>query len=106
MNTDDSTVPFGEPLPNEYETRSREELKLRLQEFIGYHLEADFEKLCHIIYRHDVSEEKFNEALQGDNIYEQAGKIADLVIERELQKVETRRTYRKHKEQVKRKELE
>ncbi len=106
MNTDDNVVPFGEPLPNEYETRSREELKLRLQEFIGYHLEADFEKLCNIIYRHDVSEEKFNEALQGDNIFEQAGRIADLVIEREMQKVETRRAYRKHKEQVKRKELE
>ena len=105
MNTDDSAVPFGEPLPNEYETRSREELKLRLQEFIGYHLEADFEKLCHIIYRHDVSEEKFNEALQGDNIYEQAGRIADLVIEREMQKVETRKLYRKHKEKQSGKEI-
>jgi hypothetical protein len=57
--------------------------------------------LCNIIYRHDVEESKFNDALQVHDIHEQARKIADLVIDRELQKVETRKAYRKYKEENK-----
>jgi hypothetical protein len=54
-----------------------------------------------MIYRHDVAEDRFNEALQADNLELQAERIADLVIERELQKVKTRKAYRKQKERKK-----
>ncbi len=87
----------GEPLPKEYETFSRDELRKRLQDFIADLLEHDFQKLCNLIYRHDVKEEKFRQALQYSNIEEQASEIAELVIERELQKVETRKAYRELK---------
>lgn len=96
----------AEPLLSEYETLSREELKKRLQVFITGLLTHDFEKLCNMIYRHDVNEEKFNQALLHGNLNEQAGRIADLVIEREMQKVQTRRAYRKFKDEQKKKNIE
>jgi len=96
----------AEPLPSEYETLSREELKQRLQVFIAGLLEHNFEKLCNMIYRHDVKEEKFNQALQHGDLNEQAGRIADLVIEREMQKVESRKAYRKYKDERKKREIE
>ena len=96
---EDNLIPHGEPLPAEYETLGREELKFRLKVYIEDLLLNNFEKLCNVIYRHDVEERKFNEALQADNISQQADKIADLVIDRELQKVESRKVYRKYKEE-------
>ena len=106
MNQDDHIIPSREPLAKEYETLSREELKGRLQLFIADLLIHNFEKLTNMIYRHDVSESKFNEALQGETIKEQAEMLAELVIEREMQKVETRKAYRKHRKDQTRDELE
>ena len=93
--------PNNEPLLSEYETLTREELKKRLQIFITDLLEYDFQKLCNLIYRHDVKEEKFQRALRNGDVNQQASEIADLVIEREMQKVETRKAYRKEKEERK-----
>ena len=58
-----------------------------------------------MIYRHDVLESKFNQALDSGDITVQANEIADLVIERELQKVESRKAYRKEKENKNEKNL-
>jgi hypothetical protein len=88
----------GEPLPKDYEVLGREELKQMLQVFIKELLEYDFEKLCNLAYRHDIHENQFNEALQETGVEEQAARIADLVIEREMQKVESRRAYREEKQ--------
>ena len=49
--------------------------------------------------------DKFNQALTGGSVMEQAEMIADLVIDRELQKVETRKAYRKHKDEQQSKRL-
>lgn len=98
-------VPYGEPLPSEYETLGRDELKSRLTVFIEDLLNTNFEKLCNMIYRHDVAEHKFNAALQAGDVGEQAEILADLVIERELQKVETRRAYRKYKDEKRSREI-
>jgi len=95
----------GEPLPADYESLSRQELKRRLTIYITKLLETNFEKLCNMIYRHDVSEPKFNQALQSGNISVQAEIIADLVIDRELEKVESRKAYRKEKEEKMKKRL-
>ncbi len=51
-----------------------------------------------MIYRHDVDEAQFHKAMQLTNLSQQAAAIADLVIQRELQKVESRKAYRRHKE--------
>lgn len=98
-------VPIGEPLAKEYETLTREELKNRLTVYISDLLDHDFEKLCHMIYRHDVDERKFHTALNTGDIEGQSSRLAELVIEREMQKVETRKAYRKHMEEKESKEL-
>ena len=94
---DNQKLSIHEPLPREYETMAREELKAKLTIFIAELLENNFEKLYNLVYRHDVKEVKFNEALQKESLTEQAESIADLVIERELQKVETRKMFRQNK---------
>ena len=88
----------GEPLPKDYEILEREELKQMLEVFILELLEYDFEKLCNLAYRHDIPESQFNIALLESSVEKQASKIADLVIDRELQKVESRRAYREEKQ--------
>lgn len=87
-------LPHGEPLPKDYEILDREQLKQMLEVFISELLENNFEKLCNLAYRHDIPEALFNLALQEGGVEKQASKIADLVIDRELQKVESRRAYR------------
>lgn len=81
-----------------FETLNRDELKQRLTLFFSDLLQHDFNQLCTIIYRHDVSEIRFREVLQIPDLDVQAEQIADLVIERELQKIATRKAYRKYKE--------
>ena len=98
---EDNLIRYGEPLPKEYETLGREELQTRLSLYIEVLLNTNFEKLCNMIYRHDVEESKFNMALQAEQVQEQAARIADLVIDRELQKVESRKAYRKYKNEQK-----
>lgn len=67
-------------------------LKKELTKVITDLLNNDFERLLHIMYRIDIDEQKFNQAFtQKENI---AYSITDLVIERELQKVQSRLNYR------------
>jgi len=103
--SDNQNLISNEPLPRDYETMSREELKRRLTIFISNLLETNFEKLCSMVYRHDVHEARFNEALQSGNMMEQAKNISDLVIERELEKVKSRQLYQQQKEEKMKKNL-
>ena len=80
-----------------FETLSREELSERLKAFVLDLLLHDFNRLCNLIYRHDVAETKFNKALSYHDIEEQAIAIADLIIEREMEKIASRRAYQQHK---------
>ena len=88
---------LAEPLLKEYGTLSRDELLMHLQAFITDLLKNNFENLCTMIYRHDVLESKFNKAIEGGTISEQAARISMLVWEREMEKVETRRNYKSQK---------
>ena len=67
-----------------------DELRKILTRQVLYLLERDFEKLLQALYRIDVPEQRFKESLVSDD---PAGQIAELVLKRELQKVETRRWY-------------
>jgi hypothetical protein len=73
------------------------EFHARLSEVIRFMLDHHFEKLCQVMYRLDVSEKKFHNVLTKAPSEEIAGGIADLVIERELQKIRTRELYRDRK---------
>ncbi len=91
----------SEPLNSDYESLSRNELEIRLHAFISNLLINDFEKLCNLIYRHDVAELKFNNALQLTDIGDQAWKITHLVIDREMEKVKMRKAYKEFKDKKK-----
>ncbi len=75
----------------------RETLKARLKIFIFELLQNDFGRLCTLMYRHDVNEQLFNRALDLATDDLRSGAIADLVIDREMQKIETRAMYAKSK---------
>jgi hypothetical protein len=82
------------------ENISFEILKEKLSAYINHLIQADFEKLVSLLYRIDVSESKLKYLLH-ENPGEDAGKIiADLVIERQLQKIESRRQYNKRDENL------
>ena len=70
---------------------SLEELKKLLRVVITDLLEHNFERLVQIMYRLDIDEQKFNTAFSMTDI---PAEIAELVIHRELEKVQTRLKYR------------
>lgn len=80
-----------------FEQLSYDELMKNLSRFIFDLLQHDFHRLCNLIYRHDVDESKFNQALQLSDVEAQAKAIAALVVDREMQKVASRKAYREHK---------
>jgi hypothetical protein len=58
-------------------------------------LKDDFSKLIQILYRLDVSEGKLRYLLQQNKGEMAASIIASLIVERQLQKIETRRQFKK-----------
>lgn len=92
-------VQKGEPLDKDPALfmAGMEALRMHLRQQISFLLDQEFERLLQAMYRMDVSEVAFKEALAlptGPAIVE---KLADLVLERELQKVATRRLYSSQK---------
>jgi hypothetical protein len=69
----------------------------KLSLLVAYLMEHDMHRLLNAMYRLDVSEIRFHEAMQSESKQEAAIRIADLIIEREMQKVKTRMHYRKHR---------
>lgn len=70
------------------------EIKDKLSYHINELIQHDFQKLVTILYRIDVSEAKLKYLLK-ENSGEDAGKIiAELIIERQLQKIKSRQEYR------------
>ena len=65
----------------------------KLYAIINELLTNDFEKLVYILYRFDVSEEKLKKLLQQKPETDAAQIIADLLIERQLQKIKTRQQF-------------
>lgn len=73
------------------ETLSYEELRGRLAAHINHLINHDFEKLVYYLYRIDVDENKMRSLLAAKEGENAAGLIADLIIERQLQKIESRK---------------
>lgn len=74
------------------ENISFEEIRNLLYGHINYLIQKDFQKLLTILYRIDVSEEKLKTMLSGSD--EDAGRIiADLIIERQIQKIKSRQQF-------------
>ena len=72
---------------------SKNELQQKLTAFINELIVNDFQRLITILYRIDVDEKKLKRILL-ENAGTDAGEIiATLVIEREIQKIETRKQF-------------
>lgn len=72
-----------------------EEIKRKLRTVIDQLLEKDFERLLNAMYRLDIDESKFKQVLSGMYGNDVSGKLAEIIIERELRKVETRKHYQR-----------
>ena len=71
------------------------ELEAQLAEKINGLIQRDFGALVQLLYRVDVREDKLRRVLE-ENPGEDAGRlIARLIIERQWQKIESRRQYRR-----------
>jgi len=72
---------------------SYEKIKEKLSTYVNYLITHDFQQLVMLLYKIDVSENKLRNMLQ-ENKNEDAGNmIAQLIIERQLQKIKTRKEF-------------
>lgn len=80
--------------PNEVEAfDSYEQLRNWLIENIEWLLDKDFERLLSILYRIDVSEIRVRKLIEQNEGEDAAGIMADLILERQAQKIESRKKY-------------
>jgi len=75
------------------EKMSLDETKKILSGHINYLINHDFEKLVSLLYRIDVSENKLKNLLLENKNTNAGALIAELIIERQLQKIKTRKEF-------------
>ena len=75
-------------------TISGEELREELVAHINHLINHDFEKLIFYLYRIDVNESKMRHLLEQKDGENAAGLIADLIIERQSEKIKSRQQFR------------
>jgi hypothetical protein len=81
------------------EEASMDRLRGLLAVYINDLIEKNFQQLVNILYRLDVSEEKLKQMLQSK--YEDAGLIiTDLIIERQNQKLESRKRFQQQQKDI------
>jgi hypothetical protein len=81
-------------LINRNDIQDLEELKKFLSEKIKMLLDEKYDSLINLLYRIDIDDKKIEEVfskVKKDNI---PGSIADLIIERQLQKIHYRKMYK------------
>lgn len=82
------SIPVGE-------NDSLEKIRSVLAVYINDLIEKDFQKLVNLLYRLDVSENKLKQTLK-ENADMNAGLlIADLIMERQIQKLNAKKEFRK-----------
>jgi hypothetical protein len=81
--------------PNDVENLSQ--LKIFLTEKLKNLLDTKFNLLVNTLYRIDVNEEKLNELFGSKNRVNIPESLADLIIERQLQKIHFRKKYKEGK---------
>ena len=75
------------------DTQHLDELKEKLEKIVAYLLDNDFERLLNAMYRLDINEEKFKMAMSGLSGNGISNEIVNLIIAREIQKIQTREKY-------------
>ena len=67
--------------------------RIKLAAYISGLINDDFEKLVRLLYRLDVSEKKLKTLLTTEVNTDTGNIIADLIIERQVQKIQTRKQF-------------
>ena len=75
------------------EIKHLDELKEKLEKIVAYLLDNDFERLLNAMYRLDINEEKFKIAIGGLSGKSISKEITELIIDREVKKLQTRAKY-------------
>lgn len=73
-----------------------DEFKIYLTEKISELMVKNFDGMLRILYQIDIDDIKIKDVIHSENKYK-ASMIADLIIERQIQKIETRRKYKESK---------
>ncbi len=72
---------------------TQSDLKRSLSIYLNHLIITDFSRLLTLLYLLDVSEKKLSQLLHSNGSLNAGDLIADLVIERQLQKIETRKQF-------------
>jgi hypothetical protein len=83
----DSLIPAGD-------FKTLEEFKAFLSEKLAFLLDKKYDTLINILYRIDIAEDKLSKLFAEQNHDYIPGALADLIIERSLQKVKFRQKYK------------
>jgi len=76
------------------------EIREELSKYINDLIVNDFQKLVSLLYRIDISELRLKQLLLEEN-HEDAGKvIADMIIQRQLEKIKTRQQFKQANENI------
>jgi hypothetical protein len=89
LTNKDFDLGFNELVPNDYQAFLGL-LTIAVQNLI----DSDFEKFLNALYRIDIDEQKVKEAFANERNV--AATIAELIIQREIQKIKTREKYRSY----------
>ena len=82
------------------ENISFEEMREKLRVAISLLIAGDFQQLVYVLYRVDVNERKLKYLLQ-ENVGEDAAVIiTDLVIERQMEKIKSRKEYTRQDDDI------
>jgi hypothetical protein len=75
-------------------------MRLQLQAVVNGMIKTDFQKLVYVLYRVDVNERKLKYLLQ-ENVGEDAAVIiADLIIERQMEKIKARQEFTRQDDDI------
>ena len=77
-----------------------EQLRRHLTKRITELMDTNYEKLLNILYRIDINENKLNELFGSKNREYIPSRLAELIIERQVQKINFRNMYRKKRDQL------
>jgi hypothetical protein len=84
---------------NSVQETSREKIRAQLIALINEVINKDFSSLLQLLYRIDVDEKKIRSCLKQNTNEDSAPVLADMIIERQLQKIESRKHFRKKNDQ-------
>jgi len=92
--SNDFKITDSESLIPQCNSNTIEEFKVYLAKKLAYLLDNNYNTLINILYRIDVNEEKLSELFASENKEFMPSALAELIIERSLQKIKFRQKYK------------